>query len=144
MGRPKKPYKTNSKTYKQWSDLKNRCDNPKHQAYKNYGGRGITYCPLWADYENFLADMGECPAGLSIDRVNNDGNYEPENCRWTTTKVQRSNSRQNRLLTFKGRTLNVTEWAEIYQIDRNALFARLRTGWSVEDALMTPIRKQKR
>ncbi len=74
--------------------MKDRCLNPNDKNYKNYGGRGITVCERWMDFTNFLADMGEKPEGLTLDRINNDGNYEPGNCRWATWKEQRRNQRK--------------------------------------------------
>jgi len=72
-----------------------RCTNPNHMAYQDYGGRGIVICRRWRSFENFLADMGERPEGMTLDRIDNDGNYEPGNCRWATPKVQRANQRLN-------------------------------------------------
>lgn len=89
-----------SKEYYAWAAIKQRCYNPKHNAYKNYGGRGITVCERWLNsFDNFLADMGEAPSkNHSIDRINNEGNYEPENCRWATAKQQANNKRCSRTL----------------------------------------------
>lgn len=80
-----------TREYSVWVNMKKRCDNPNTQNYARYGGRGITYCPAWTHFENFLADMGKCPAGLELDRINNNGNYEPENCRWITHKENCNN-----------------------------------------------------
>ena len=82
-----------SKTYKSWAGMFDRCNNPKDHGYHNYGGRGITVCVRWKKFENFLEDMGECPEGLSLDRINVNGNYEPSNCRWTNRSEQAYNQR---------------------------------------------------
>lgn len=83
-----------SPTYESWMCMRQRCGNPRNGQYHNYGGRGITICDRWRSFENFLADMGERPEGKTLDRRDNDGNYEPENCGWATPKEQRANQRQ--------------------------------------------------
>lgn len=82
-----------STTYRTWKEMRQRCNNPNATQYKWYGQRGITICPSWAEYQNFLADMGERPSGKTLDRINPDGNYSPENCRWATAKEQAESNR---------------------------------------------------
>lgn len=80
-----------TRSYKSWAEMKKRCDNPNQVYYNRYGGRGITYQEDWKDFENFYRDMGDCPEGLELDRIDNNGNYEKGNCRWVTHKVNCNN-----------------------------------------------------
>jgi len=97
------PRKGRNSTYTTWRNMIERTANSKVPAYKNYGGRGISVCERWRhSFPNFLADMGECPPGLTIDRINNDGNYEPGNCRWATRKQQQANKRPKPLIDLTG------------------------------------------
>jgi hypothetical protein len=126
-----------SPTYHSWSAMKERCNRTRHPAFQRYGGRGITVCDRWMySFENFLADMGERPEGLSIDRIDNSKGYEPGNCHWATTKEQGRNRADNHTLTHNGLTLCLSEWAEVTGIGKTAIRERLRRGWSVSDTLM--------
>lgn len=142
-----------SQTYEYYifKTMKARCYNTNNSEYHNYGGRGITICERWLDkekgFENFLEDMGNKPDGkykYSIERHNNAGNYEPENCYWATGTEQGRNRRDNRLITYKGYTKPLVEWSEITGLKREAIANRLNKGWSVEDALTTiPYKKER-
>ena len=116
---------------------------PQNPSYKNYGGRGITVCERWlCSLENFILDMGPCPPGLSLDRIDNDGNYEPLNCRWATRAEQNSNSRHNRRITFQGKTQTLVEWCRKLGFVYSTVNARLnRYGWS-EDRIFSAPRKK--
>jgi len=128
--------------YRVWCVAKGRCYNPTDQHYARYGGRGITMCDRWREsFAAFIQDMGPRPAGMTLDRIDNDGPYSPENCRWATHTTQMRNMVRNRHLTFKGETLTIAEWAERTGLPYGALFYRIQQGWSVEDALTTPSRR---
>jgi len=130
-----------SREYKIWRGIKDRCENPRCKAYPRYGGRGIRVCERWKSFEAFFADMGKRPSGRSLDRVDNDGPYSPENCRWATPTQQARNQRTNRRVTFLGVTLTVPEWAEITGLNYHTLFNRLNTlRWTVKDALTVPVK----
>lgn len=128
-----------TRTYQTWQGMLQRCTNPLNPKFQDYGGRGITVCERWQTFENFLADMGIRPNGLSIDRINNDGNYEPGNCKWATRKEQMNNTRSNRWITFKGQTWRFREWAEQLGISETSLYRRLER-WAIEKALTAPRR----
>jgi len=118
-----------------------RCYNQEDPSYGRYGGRGITVCDRWREsFESFVADMGDRPKGHSIDRIDNDGPYSPENCRWATVLQQNNNQRRNHKLTCNGETLTITEWANRLGITRRAILSRLRYGWPTERVLTEPVR----
>lgn len=124
--------KSFSRTYSSWRDMKRRCTNPNHKQFHNYGGRGISVCEHWKQFENFIADMGECPPGLEIDRIDNNGNYEPGNCRWATEAQQQRNRRNNRFLTVFGVTACLKDLAAHFGINRETARARLCKGLAPE------------
>lgn len=138
--------------YAAWRSMKARCLNPDHPAYACYGARGITVCERWMSGEDglvgfqcFLADMGERPAkGYTLDREDNEGNYHKDNCRWATPKQQARNRRSNRTISAFGRTLCLSEAAELHGIHVSVLAARLGLGWEIERALTQPVRPMRR
>ncbi len=132
---------TNSKAYHTWEGMIDRCENTKNKCYQRYGGRGIRVCSRWMSFENFYEDMGDPATGLSIDRIDNDSGYCPENCRWATPKQQARNTSANRLITHEGKTLCLTAWAEWTGLAVSTLASRLDRGWSSERALTTPPQK---
>jgi len=133
---------TGSKIYAVWCTMKARCTNPNNDRFINYGGRGITLCSRWYDFENFYEDMGSSyKVGLTIERKDNNGNYEPTNCKWASRKEQARNTTRNRFIEFRGQTKTLAEWSEITGINQDCLFARLsELHWDIERALTTPIR----
>jgi hypothetical protein len=125
--------------HRAWIGLRGRCTKPSSKLYPQYGGRGITVCPEWDSFEQFLADMGPRPSDdHSIDRIDNNGPYAPWNCRWATVKEQGANRRSNRLITFNGETKCAAAWAEEFGLRRELFHSRLKAGWSVKDALTIP------
>lgn len=125
--------------YATWCNMRARCDNSKHPAYKNYGGRGIFYDPRWAVFPNFLEDVGEKPyPEATLDRINNDGPYTKENCRWAERSVQRRNSRQIVMVTIGDETKLLTEWCSVYNIAIGSVHRRLRNGEDIVSALSRP------
>lgn len=130
-------------TYKSWIDMIQRCTNTKNERYGDYGGRGIAICERWHDFRNFLADMGEKPSGLTIERRNNNGNYEPDNCYWATYSQQVRNRRNSIILTYKGQTRHLIEWADHLGISYGILHSRWKRGWSVEEVLSRSLHQTK-
>jgi len=124
-----------------WKNLKERCLNKKDKGYENYGGRGIKICDRWMKFENFYADMGDRPSDKhSIDRINNDGNYEPSNCKWSTRTEQNSNTRRNRYYTYGGETLTIMQWGRKLGFNPGMLKSRIKRGASFKDAITRPLR----
>lgn len=125
--------------YSSWTAMKQRVTNPKNPRFHRYGGRGIKVCERWSRFENFLADMGNKPSPAhTIERINGNKDYSPDNCRWATRAEQAQNTSQNRFLTSNGRTLCLAEWARVKGLTFDTLRGRIRRGWSVERSLATP------
>ena len=129
--------KTRKRIRRIWGGIIRRCDNPNAEFYHRYGGRGITICDEWRDFEVFYkwALNSGYKDDLTIDRIDNDGNYEPSNCRWATQLEQNNNTRKNHYITYNNETKTVSEWARIYDIHRCVLNNRLRRGWTFDDAV---------
>lgn len=128
------------KYYDIWIQMRARCNNPKNAAYKWYGERGIKVCERWNSFQAFVEDMGSRPDGMQIDRMDNDGDYEPSNCRWVTSKKNLRNTRRNRQMTAFGETKCMSEWLEDERcvVNKNTLKNRVFRGWPDEEAISTP------
>lgn len=127
-----------SPTYRAWESMLGRCERPSAGGYEFYGGRGIAVCERWHKFENFLADMGERPDGMTLDREESNGNYEPGNCRWATRKVQNRNRRGTRFITIEGRTLCLLDWCAETGINYNTALDRILNGWDPVRAIAEP------
>lgn len=143
----KKHGKSRSRLYRVYMTMKSRCENPNAHEYDNYGGRGVKICDEWQNYEAFSEwaknngyeeeQRGKC----TLDRIDTDGDYEPSNCRWVTMKIQQRNRRNNKLITYKGETHCISEWAEIAGIRYGTFIKRLQCGWSMERAMTTAVNR---
>lgn len=128
-----------TKEYITWTNIKARCTNPNNTSYKNYGGRGITIIDTWLNsFENFYNDMGDCPDGFSIERVENNKGYNKDNCIWASSKTQSMNRRSNFIVSYKGEEKPLKQWCDDLKLDYKKVFARIRQlNWSIEKALST-------
>ena len=127
--------------YKPWTAMKYRCDNPNNSVYYKYGGRGIKVCNRWYDFALFMDDMGDRPDGTSIDRIDNDGDYTTENCRWATSHEQSRNKRSNRIIRFAGKEKCAADWEDEIGISAINILNRIDAcGWSIERALTEPVK----
>jgi len=136
-----------TKEYHAWQAMKARCSNPNLPNYSRYGGRGIRVCKEWQDsFQAFFSHMSLAPSkGHSLDRYpDNDGNYEPGNCRWATATEQQANLRTNRIIEVDGVSKNLSEWARDLDTKANVLLTRLALGWSERDSVTIPVKKRKR
>lgn len=131
---------SSSATYKTWASMIQRCTNERMPQYPDYGGRGIMVCERWlSSFENFLSDMGTRPRGMTIDRRDNDGDYEPGNCRWATRSTQQRNTRATVMITAWGVTKSLAEWIDGRPFTRTCVMHRLKNlGWPPEKALTEP------
>lgn len=128
-------------SYLVWIGMRQRCLNPNNQAYPRYGGRGIRICDRWISYTAFCEDMGPRPPKHSIDRIDNDGNYCPENCRWATNKEQAQNTNGSRMIEINGVTQSLSMWLAHYKRNPATFHGRERRGWSAKDALEKPMQR---
>lgn len=122
-----------------WENMRRRCADPRNKRFSDYGGRGIAVCARWQSFDNFYADMGDRPSGTTLDRKNNDGDYEPGNCRWATVHQQQGNKRTTIYLEYGGRCMGLAAWARTTKIRRATLYARVRRGWPAALALNMPM-----
>lgn len=125
-------------TYASWKAMLNRCERPTHKKFQHYGGRGISVCEQWHSFDSFYADMGPRPAGTTLDRINNSGNYEPGNCAWESRFHQQRNRRNNRMVTIDGRTQCLMDWATENGLRVTTIYDRLKRGWPMQRAIQTP------
>ena len=131
----------NTRLYRIYNNIKSRCYNKNSQAYLRYGARGITVCEEWRnDFTKFYdwSMKNGYQENLTIDRIDNNGNYEPSNCRWVTVKTQSNNRSKNHLVSLNSTTKTLNEWCEIYEINYHTVQDRLKRGWNYEKALLTP------
>lgn len=122
-----------------WLQMIARCYDPKHHKYERYGGRGIRVCDRWICFRLFCEDMGQRPTGKTLNRVDNDGDYSPDNCEWATYTEQNQNRSDNSNITYNGETACITEWARRKGMRRETLRKRIDSGWPIEDAINLPV-----
>lgn len=127
-----------------WDSMLQRCNNPRHKSYPDYGGRGISVCERWKEFANFFEDLGDPGPGFSIDRIDVNGNYEPGNVQWATSKQQGRNKRTNTIITINGKSQPLAYWCEKYGINKVTAMDRIKRGWSPEKAFQTPPRRHLR
>lgn len=128
-----------TRIYRIWACMKNRCHDSNNPRYHDYGGRGIKACDEWLKFENFYKDMGDPPSNKTLDRIDNNEGYNPNNCKWSTVKEQRENMRNNVYLTYNGETKLLMDWAKQIGIKRHTLETRIYRGWTTERALNKPV-----
>ena len=130
----------NSPTFNSWAGMMQRCYYDKHQKFSDYGGAGIEVDPRWHTFSTFLADMGDRPEGTSIERLDSRRNYWLGNCIWLPAHLQQKNRKNSRMVTYRFKTLCISDWEKLLGWKPNALRKRLNLGWSVDDAMTRPFR----
>lgn len=133
-------------THRSWRNMVHRCTKPSDSSYCRYGALGVTVCARWLEpkgqgFLNFLSDIGERPAGMTLDRIDNKNGYEPGNCRWATSRQQQNNRSTTKFLEYGGARKSLGEWSAETGIDFGVLAFRVKAGWSAERALTEPVRK---
>lgn len=130
---------TNQRLYWIWADMRSRCKNPNHKQFSDYGGRGISVCPEWADFSQFMRDMGPRPAGLTLDRIDNDEGYSPNNCRWADRKTQNSNRRNCIIVNDDGEPVTLKEYCRRRSLPYRAIVKRIQDRrWPLDLAITAP------
>lgn len=133
-----------TRAYRIWRGMLTRCYNPNTDHFARYGGRGITVCDRWKNFENFFSDMGHPPDNMTLDRVDNDLGYSKENCRWVDRRTQARNTSRNRLITHNKITKTLIEWCEDYGLKFHTVLKRLdRSGWDFKRAITEPLKGKK-
>lgn len=138
-------FRSNHPLWETWVGMMRRCYVKTRRNYRFYGGRGITVCDRWKKFDEFALDMGERPKGMTLDRIDNSGNYSPENCRWASFRDQCKNRRSTNFIFHDGKKQCLQDWANEKRINATTIYTRIhKYGWSGKDALETPVRKTKR
>jgi hypothetical protein len=132
--------KSGSKEYKAWLNMRARCADSNVDRFYNYGGRGIKVCDRWSDFSSFISDMGKCPPGYTIERIDVNKGYESSNCRWATPHEQRRNTTVNRIITIDNTTMVFVDWCRHFNIKPGTVYSRLKRGWDIIVALTTPVK----
>lgn len=132
--------KTRTKIYRTWCNMVSRCENSKNDHYYQYGGRGIKICDRWKTFKNFFDDMGDIPTGMEIDRIDNNGDYSPSNCRWITHIENCSNKRTSRTLDYNGESKTIAQWSRSIGIKQGTILKRLKSGWELSRILTEPLK----
>lgn len=127
--------KSYTKIFQIWGNMKSRCYNKNNIGYHRYGGRGISVCDSWLKFENFFDDMGDVPKGMTLDRIDNNGNYCKKNCKWSTKEEQANNRRTSRIIEYRNKKYTLTQLANKNNIDVRKLWSRLKAGWDIKRAL---------